>query len=73
MSDTTAVQNQLKWGLATDCKTNPVCAKALKDAYGLAPTNVTYLSACKGPGRCSLSRPRHSRVFQACFNKAASR
>jgi len=49
MSDTTAVQNQLKWGLATDCKTNPVCAKALKDAYGLAPTNVTYLSACDTP------------------------
>jgi osmoprotectant transport system substrate-binding protein len=49
MSDTTAVQNQLKWGLATDCKTNPVCAKALKDQYGLAPTNVTYLSACDAP------------------------
>jgi osmoprotectant transport system substrate-binding protein len=49
MSDTTAVQNQLKWGLATDCKTNPVCAKALKDQYGLAPTNVTYLSACDTP------------------------
>ena len=36
MSDTTAVQNQLKWGLATDCKTNPVCAAALKTAYGLS-------------------------------------
>ncbi len=23
LSDTTAVQNQLKWGLVTDCKTNP--------------------------------------------------
>ncbi len=49
MSDTTAVQNQLKWGLATDCKTNPVCAAALQSAYGLAPTNVTYLSACDTP------------------------
>ncbi|HVA85345.1 MAG TPA: ABC transporter substrate-binding protein [Candidatus Saccharimonadales bacterium] len=49
MSDTTAVQNQLKWGLATDCPTNPVCAAALKSAYGLAPTNVTLLAACSTP------------------------
>ena len=49
MSDTTAVQNQLKWGLATDCKTNPVCAAALKSAYGLDPKSVTYLSACDTP------------------------
>jgi osmoprotectant transport system substrate-binding protein len=49
LSDTTAVQDQLKWGLATDCKTNPVCAAALKSAYGLQPKNVTYLSACDTP------------------------
>ena len=49
MSDTTAVQDQLKWGLATDCKTNPVCAAALKSAYGLSPAHVTYLSACDTP------------------------
>lgn len=49
MSDTTAVQNQLKWGLATDCPVNPVCAQALKDQYGLAPTNVTPLGACDQP------------------------
>ena len=49
MSDTTAVQDQLKWGLATDCKTNPVCAAALKTAYGLDPKSVTYLSACDTP------------------------
>ena len=49
MSDLTAVQNQLKWALATDCATNPVCAKALKDAYGLEPTDVTPLGACSGP------------------------
>ncbi len=49
LSDTTAVQNQLKWGLATDCPTNPVCAAALKSAYGLQPTNVTLLSACDQP------------------------
>jgi len=49
LSDTTAVQDQLKWGEATDCKTNPVCAAALKTAYGLDPKNVTYLSACDTP------------------------
>ena len=49
MSDTTAVQDQLKWGVATDCKTNPVCAGALKTAYGLDPKSVTYLSACDTP------------------------
>ena len=30
MSDVTAVQDSLKWALATDCPTNPVCAAALK-------------------------------------------
>jgi osmoprotectant transport system substrate-binding protein len=49
LSDTTAVQNDLKWGLATDCPTNPVCAAALKSAYGLEPTDVTLLDACSGP------------------------
>jgi osmoprotectant transport system substrate-binding protein len=49
MSDTTAVQNELKWGLATDCPTNPVCAAALKAAYGLEPQDVTLLDACSTP------------------------
>jgi osmoprotectant transport system substrate-binding protein len=49
VSDLTAHQNDLKWGLATDCPTNPVCAAALKTAYGLAPTNVTLIDACSGP------------------------
>lgn len=49
LSDYTAVQNDLKWGLATDCPTNPVCAAALKSAYGLEPTDVTLLSACDAP------------------------
>ena len=49
LSDTTAVQDQLKWGLATDCKTNPVCAAALKAAYGLDPKNITPLAACDTP------------------------
>jgi osmoprotectant transport system substrate-binding protein len=49
VSDLTAHQNDLKWGLATDCPTNPVCAAALKSAYGLEPTNVTLIDACSGP------------------------
>jgi osmoprotectant transport system substrate-binding protein len=49
LSDTTAVQDQLKWGLATDCKTNAVCAVALKSAYGLDPKNITPLAPCDTP------------------------
>jgi len=49
MSDVAPVQDQLKWALATDCPTNPLCAKALKDEYGLAPKSVTLLTACSGP------------------------
>lgn len=49
MSDVAAVQNQLKWALATDCPTNPLCAKALKDDYGIEQPNATLLGACSGP------------------------
>ena len=49
LSEVAAVQDQLKWGWATDCPTNPVCAKALNTAYGLAPKSVTALSACDQP------------------------
>lgn len=47
-SDLTAVASQLKWGLATDCPTNPVCAGALKDSYGIDTTTLqlTLLDAC---------------------------
>jgi osmoprotectant transport system substrate-binding protein len=50
-SDLTAVASQLKWGLATDCPTNPVCAGALKDSYGIDTTTLqlTLLDACSGP------------------------
>ncbi len=47
--DLAAVQDELKWGLATDCPTNPVCAQALKDAYGIDPADVTLLDACSTP------------------------
>ena len=56
MSDMAAVQNQLKWALATDCPTNPLCAAALKAEYGLEPADVTYLDACSGPMADALLR-----------------
>lgn len=49
MSDVAPVQDQLKWALATDCPTNPLCAKALKDSYGIDQPNATLLGACLGP------------------------
>lgn len=48
-SDLAPVQNELKWGLAEDCPTNPVCAAVLKSAYGIEPTDVTLLPACGTP------------------------
>ncbi|MEZ0239245.1 MAG: glycine betaine ABC transporter substrate-binding protein [Chloroflexota bacterium] len=50
-SDLTAVASELKWGLATDCPTSPVCAGALKDSYGIDITklDVTLLDACSTP------------------------
>jgi osmoprotectant transport system substrate-binding protein len=49
MSDVAAVQSQLKLGLATDCPTNPVCGKALKDAYGIDTSSATLLDPCSTP------------------------
>jgi osmoprotectant transport system substrate-binding protein len=50
-SDLTAVADKLKWALATDCPTNPVCGGALKDQYGIdiSKLDVTPLSACDTP------------------------
>jgi osmoprotectant transport system substrate-binding protein len=46
--DLAPVATALKWGLATDCPTNPLCARALKDAYGIDTSglDVTRLDAC---------------------------
>lgn len=55
MSDTTAVQDQLKWGLAADCPTNPLCGEeggALQAGYGITPETLagaTLLTACDTP------------------------
>ena len=41
MSDTAAVQDQLKWGLATDCPTNPLCGApgGALEQYGITQQN----------------------------------
>jgi osmoprotectant transport system substrate-binding protein len=44
-----AISPPLKFGVATDCSTNPVCAQALKDAYGIDVSNALPLSACDQP------------------------
>ena len=50
MSDLAAVQTQLKWGLPSDCDTNPLCSGALKD-YGITypPKQRVALGACDVP------------------------
>jgi osmoprotectant transport system substrate-binding protein len=50
MSDLAAHQDDLKWGLPSDCDTNPLCAGALKD-YGITypPKQRTALGACDVP------------------------
>jgi len=55
MSDLAPVAAQLKFGVANDCPTNPVCGKALKDAYGIDVTNATLLDACSTPMAQALS------------------
>ena len=49
LSDATAAQSQLKFGVATDCATNPVCATAIKSAYGIDLAGALPLSACDQP------------------------
>jgi osmoprotectant transport system substrate-binding protein len=49
MGDLAAVQAQIKFGVATDCATNPVCAAAIKTAYGIDLANALPLSACDQP------------------------
>ncbi|MGZ6265504.1 MAG: ABC transporter substrate-binding protein [Candidatus Limnocylindrales bacterium] len=49
MSDLAAAQATLKFGVATDCATNPVCAAAIKTAYGVDLSTALPLSACDQP------------------------
>jgi osmoprotectant transport system substrate-binding protein len=50
MSDLAAVQDQIKWGLPSDCDTNPLCAGALEE-YGITypPKQRSALGACDVP------------------------
>jgi len=51
ISDLAAVAGELKWGLPPECNTNPLCAGALNDAYGIdiETLDVTPLAACDAP------------------------
>ena len=49
MSDLTSVASTLKFGVATDCATNAVCAAAIKTAYGIDLSGALPLSACDQP------------------------
>lgn len=55
VSDLAAVQDQLLWGLPTDCPTNALCGApggALQSAYGITADTIaaaTLLSACDVP------------------------
>jgi len=51
MSDLAAVQDDLTWGLPPECETNPLCAGALRDAYGIdfPPAKLEALQACDAP------------------------
>jgi len=51
ISDLTAVQDELTWGLPPECETNPLCAGALKDLYGInyPPAKLQALGACDAP------------------------
>jgi len=51
ISDLTAQQANLTWGLPADCDTNPLCSGALKDGYGFTypPAKRKALDACSAP------------------------
>ncbi len=56
MSQLAAVQDQLKWGLPSDCDTNPLCSGALKE-YGITypPKQREALGACDVPMATALN------------------
>src|SRR4051794_1829593 len=55
ISDLAAIQDTLKWGLPSDCDTNPLCAGALKK-YGInyPPKQRQALGACDVPMATAL-------------------
>lgn len=70
MSDLAAVQDQLKWGLPPECKTNPLCGPALKDKYGIEPKNIVPLAACDAPIAQALQN-KGVDVAELCTTQAA--
>lgn len=56
MSQLKGVQDQLVWGLPSDCDTNPLCSGALKDGYGITypPKQRKALDACDTPMATAL-------------------
>ena len=57
MSDLAAVATELVWGLPPECETNPLCAGALEDAYGIpfADLEIEPLAACDAPIATALN------------------
>jgi osmoprotectant transport system substrate-binding protein len=57
MSDLAGVATELVWGLPPECETNPLCAGALEDEYGIpfADLEIEPLAACDAPIATALN------------------
>ena len=57
MSDLAEHATELVWGLPPECETNPLCAGALEDSYGIpfADLEVEPLAACDAPIATALN------------------
>ncbi len=57
MSDLAEVATELVWGLPPECETNPLCAGALEDEYGIpfAELEIELLAACDAPIATALN------------------
>jgi osmoprotectant transport system substrate-binding protein len=57
MSDLAPVATQLVWGLPPECETNPLCAGALEDSYGIpfSEIEIEPLAACDAPIATALN------------------
>ncbi|HEX2221891.1 MAG TPA: ABC transporter substrate-binding protein [Candidatus Limnocylindria bacterium] len=57
MSDLAEVATQLTWGLPPECETNPLCAGALEEEYGIpfAELEIEPLAACDAPIATALN------------------
>jgi osmoprotectant transport system substrate-binding protein len=72
LSDVAKVANQLKWGLPPECRTNPSCGQALKDAYGIEITKVkewVKLAPCSSQMAVALNSKKVD-VAELCTTQA---